>query len=240
MLAAVICHHLKQIGSPIAEHIHRDIYVDNLITGAQTVMKAHQLYNEGKQMFSTASMNLREWASNSEELMRLIPAQDRADVSGLKVLGISWNLKDDLLSIPGPSSSEKISEASTKREILQATASIYNPLGFFAPTILEAKLFIQELWIDKLQWDVELPKEKLSKWSHICEDLRAISMHHIPRYLGIKPSDHHVVYSLVCFCDASAKAYAAIIYLHQASSDDCKADLIFSKTRLAPQKSTIP
>ena len=65
-------------------------------------------------------------------------------------------------------------------------------------------------------------------------------MHHIPRYLGIKPSDHHVIYSLVCFCDASAKAYAAIIYLHQASSDDCKADLIFSKTLLAPQKSTIP
>ena len=150
LLAAVICHHLKQISSPTAEQIHRDIYVDNLITGAQTVMEAHQLYNEGKQMFSTASMNLREWASNSEELMKLIPAQDRADVSGLKVLGISWNLKDDLLSIPGPSNNEKISEVSTKREILQATASIYDPLGFFAPTILEAKLFIQELWIDKL------------------------------------------------------------------------------------------
>ena len=134
--------------------------------------------------------------------MRLIPAQDRANVSGLKVLGISWNLKDDLLSIPGPSSSEKISKASTKQEILQATASIYDPLGFFVPTISEAKLFIQELWIDKLQWDVELPKEKLSKWSHICEDLRAISLHHIPRYLGIQSSDHQVVYSLVCFCDA--------------------------------------
>ena len=28
------------------------------------------------------------------------------------------------------------------------------------------------------------------------------------------------------------------IYLHQASGNDCKADLVFSKTRLAPQKST--
>ena len=89
LLAAVICHHLKQIASPAAEHIWRDIYVDNLITGAQTVMEAHQLYKRGKQMFSTASMNVREWASNSKELMRLIPTQDRADFPGLKVLGIS-------------------------------------------------------------------------------------------------------------------------------------------------------
>ena len=47
-------------------------------------------------------------------------------------------------------------------------------------------------------------------------------------------------YSLVCLCDASAKAYGTTIYLHQALSDDCKVDLIFSTTRLAPQKSTIP
>ena len=102
-------------------------------------------------------------------------------------------MKDDLLSIPGPSGSEKITEASTKRGILQATASIYDPLGYFAPTILEAKLFIQELWIDKLEWDLELPKEKLSKWNHICENLRAISLYHIPRYIGVKSSSHHVV-----------------------------------------------
>ena len=241
LLAAVVYHHLKQVGSPVAERIRRDIYVDNLITGAQTEMEAHKLYIEGKQVFSTASMNLREWASNSEELMKLIPTQDRANISGIKVLGISWNLKNDQLSIPGPSGNEKLCGASTKREILQATASIYDPMGYFAPTILEAKLFIQELWIDKLQWDIELSKEKLSKWNHICEDLESISMHHIPRYLGIKSSNHHVTYSLVCFCDASAKAYAATVYLHQDSSGNCKADLIFSKTRLAPHKSvTIP
>ena len=95
LLAAVVYHHLKQVGSPVAERIRRDIYVDNLITGAQTEMEAHKLYIEGKQVFSTASMNLREWASNSEELMKLIPTQDRANISGIKVLGISWNLKND-------------------------------------------------------------------------------------------------------------------------------------------------
>ena len=73
--------------------------------------EACQLYNEGKKIFPAESMNLWEWASNSEELMRLILTQDKADSSDLKVLGISWNLKDDLLSIPGPSSNEKLDKA---------------------------------------------------------------------------------------------------------------------------------
>ena len=49
-----------------------------------------------------------------------------------------------------------------------------------------------------------------------------------------------VQYRLVCFCDASAKTYATAVYLHQSLDDTCKADLIFSKTRLAPQNTTIP
>ena len=85
------------------------------MTGAQTMEETYQLYNEGKKIFSAASMNLREWASNSEELMRLILTQDKADSSGLKVLGITWNLKDDLLSIPGPSSKEKLEKASQNK-----------------------------------------------------------------------------------------------------------------------------
>ena len=40
--------------------------------------------------------------------------------------------------------------------------------------------------------------------------------------------------------DASAKAYAVTIYLHQTLHEDARADLIFSKTRLAPQGVTIP
>ena len=43
----------------------------------------------------------------------------------------------------------------------------------------------------------------------------------------------------MCFCDASAKAYATAIYLLQSLSGSHKSDLIFSKTRLSPQNITI-
>lgn len=41
-------------------------------------------------------------------------------------------------------------------------------------------------------------------------------------------------YGLICFCDVSSKAYATVIYLHKSLGDTYKANLIFSKTRLAP------
>ena len=73
LLAATITHHLKHVDSPIAKLLQRDIYVDNLITGVQSVSEGVKLYTEAKQIFATATMNLREWASNSEELMASIP-----------------------------------------------------------------------------------------------------------------------------------------------------------------------
>ena len=242
LLSATINYHLKQIGSTTAEQLQRDIYVDNLITGTQSVSEGHQLYTEAKQIFTTASMNLREWASNSEELMALIPSHDRANSSDIKVLGICWRLKNDTLSVPGPSS-EKLEGVFTKRGILQATASIYDPLGFFSPTILQAKIFIKELWENKFEWDTKLPTELLARWENICCDLKTIPTFHIPRYLGMNAAGHQpIVYSLICFSDASSKAYATAVYLHQFLPDtcNCSADLVFSKTHLAPQGITIP
>ena len=79
------------------------VFVDSIITGAQTITEAIDLYCDTKQMFATASMNLHEWASNSEELiiMAFIPESDQADQRNLKVLGIRWNLSNDTLFIPG-------------------------------------------------------------------------------------------------------------------------------------------
>ena len=74
----------------------------------------------------------------------------------LKVLGISLNLKDDILSNPGPSNSEENSRGFYIMR--QVTASIYDQLGYFVPIILEAKVFIQEIdWNGMLNID---PKEK--------------------------------------------------------------------------------
>ena len=53
--------------------------------------------------------------------------------------------------------------ASTKREILQRISSVFDPLGYFSPTILKAKLFMKKLWADKCNWDEKISIEYLTE-----------------------------------------------------------------------------
>jgi len=93
----------------------------------------------------------------------------------------------------------------------------------------------------KCEWDAQLNEEQLEKWLQVFDALKDIPLSHLPRYTGITlEKSSSVDYSLVCFRNASAEAYATAIYLHQSCSDSCKVDLIFSKTRLAPENMTIP
>ena len=97
--------------------------------------------------------------------------------------------------------------------------------------ILEEKLFMKKLWADKCNWDEKISK---TEWTSISEQLKQFSTFCLPRYIGVNESPESIEYCLVCFCNASAIAYATAVYLHQSYRDIFKVDLIFSKTRLAP------
>ena len=239
LLGATISYHLCSSDNPFAKDIHRDIYVDNLITGVDTIDKGKSLYTEAKGLFEDASMNLREWASNSKEFIEFVAESDRATRLNQKVLGVNWNLLDDTLSIPVSSNSEAKSIL-TKREILQHISSVFDPLGYFTPVVLKANLLMKKLWVNKYNWDENVNDECMQEWETISKQLEAISSYHLSRYIGICEEPESINYHLVCFCDASGMAYATTIYLHQSIGDTCKADLVFSKTRLAPPGTTIP
>ena len=66
LLSATVEHHLDETITTTAKQIKDDIYVDNLITGTNSDEKALQLYKEAKKIFHDASMNLRDWISNSK------------------------------------------------------------------------------------------------------------------------------------------------------------------------------
>ena len=121
--------HLQRGDNQFAEVLKRDIDVDNVITGVSTIEEAKALYSEAKRLFGAATMNLREWASNSQQFMEFILQADWAADSNQKILGIKWNLSNDMLSVPG-SLVDKIEHVSTKREVLQMAACIFDPLGF--------------------------------------------------------------------------------------------------------------
>ena len=126
--------------------------------------------------------------------------------------------------------------------MLKEIETVFDPLGLFSPVLLRGKLFLQTLGKKRLEWDDVICSEDLVVWLTISSDLSKLPECNIKWNIALTLRKQAVMYSLVCFCDTSACAYATIVYLHQSINvSESKADIIFSKTRLGPlKKMTIP
>ena len=183
-------------------------------------------------------MNLREYASNSTEFLQSIPEGDRAKGDKQKVLGLSWHLSTDTLSLPGIKAS--LEPPLTKRKVCSTVATLFDPLGLVAPLVLHGKLFTQTLWRHepKLDWDTPLDEVQCEQWEKIFDCLQSVSSISVQRYLKPPPGD--VLLQLHCFADASGKAYGCAVYIRLVSDQGATSYLVFAKTRLAPlQKITL-
>ena len=101
-----------------------DMCVDNLITDAGSVSEATQLYQNSKEMLAAAGMNLHEWMSYSTEFMHCIPVEDKGPSSECGVLGLTWDLVQDCLSV---NHSQHDVSIHTKRGALQVAARVDDP-----------------------------------------------------------------------------------------------------------------
>ncbi|MCP4458960.1 MAG: hypothetical protein GY816_13210 [Cytophagales bacterium] len=129
LLAATIKYHLLKTGTPDALQILSNIYVDNVLIGKSTAEEAYKFYQTAKSLFSSASMNLREWCSNSSSFMDKVPQEDKISAIPTKVLGIIWDYRMDTVAMP--CHKLKNLTVSTKRHLIQAMASVFNPLVDF-------------------------------------------------------------------------------------------------------------
>ena len=160
LLGGTIKFHLRKIGTPIALDISNNIYVDNVSLGANSVEEAYKIYLESKEIFRKASMNLKEWVSNSFEFLDLLPKNEVVKEDFVKVLGTCWNCVEDYLQINGIDFfNSKI--PSTKREVLRTIARIFDPLGLVTLVTYYGKMFLQDLWKEGFSWDHLLPQKFL-------------------------------------------------------------------------------
>ena len=99
LLGATVACHLDSYESELADNLKSDIYVDNLISGTNSV----NLYHSAKTIFSEASMNLREWITNNQTVNLFIAFSDRTSSDLVKVLGhnyanVIYHFKTEVLS----------------------------------------------------------------------------------------------------------------------------------------------
>ena len=239
LLACTIICHLLTYDNVISRDIIKNLYVDNLISGTDTTQNAINYYQETKQIFNEASMNIREWASNDSEVMKNIRDEDKCRNKVVKVLGMIWKTREDKISL-ATMKSEKEGDNLTKRVMLQRIAPVYDPIGFFVPVMIRFKVIIQELWKNKIEWDEVVKHEFAKKWNKIKNDLLILDTINIKRCIDPE-SDRKRTYELITFSDASKKAYATTVYLRVINDKSVHVNLAYAKARLAPIKEvTIP
>ena len=72
----------------------------------------------------------------------------------------------------------------TKRGILSLVSSIFDPLDILTPSILEAKLIIQDLWKKNFDYDKSIPEDLLKRWKRLLDNFLGIKNISIPRWIG--------------------------------------------------------
>lgn len=234
---------LAQIESsncPIASRvISEDFYVDDILSGTSNTEEALALYHELTSVLSKGCFELHKWSSNSSDMLRNIPeenvellqADGGSEGESIRALGLVWKPLKDVFTFN--IESLKYDEKFTKRSLLSNIAKLYDPLGLLSPTIILAKLLVQNLWKCKIDWDDQILEEHKSTWISYRKNLSSLENFELNRHVMMTEYD---TVELHGFADASQLAYGACLYIKCIKDDQVTTSLLCSKSRVAPLK----
>ncbi|XP_060810689.1 uncharacterized protein LOC106143274 [Amyelois transitella] len=220
-----------------ASRVLSDFYMDDLLTGAENEEEAVKIYKEMNELLNKGGFQLQKWTCNKIGVLGGTETDTEREFKEddvTKIVGIAWNRRTDEFGYNIKISSDAPAPE-TKRKVISEICRLYDPLGWIAPYVIIAKIFIQKLWIAGLGWDDKLPEELIQEWSQYRKELPKLELFHIPRWVRKKKSDIKV--ELHRFSDASNAGYAAVIYIRCVTMEnEVYTHLVTAKTKVAPIK----
>ncbi|XP_055932937.1 uncharacterized protein LOC129962958 [Argiope bruennichi] len=214
--------------------------VDDLLARVDTEEEAKATITKIQNLMKSGGFSLQKWSSSHKIILKDLDKSllTTESIHSLcdeevkqRVLGIFWNLLTDSIQV-------RIADGeivNTKRQLLSVIAKTFDPLGLCSPSVIILKIMLQELWKSKAAWDDPVPLTILETWTKFKQQSYNLNLISVPRFLGV---DNNSDIQLHGFCDASTKAFAAVVYLKSRQN---QVSLVSAKTRVAPIKQlTIP
>lgn len=221
-----------------ADIVLRDFYVDDLLTGCDTTEEAIELQHQISILLQFGGFQLRKWITNDTTVLQNIP-EDHRELSlplkfeldnTTKTLGMHYHPAVDAFQFKVPVFAANA--CPTKRSLLSDISRLFDPLGWLAPVIVKAKILLQRVWHEGYDWDHELKGEIRDEWLKYQADLTSLGSIRILRWCG-KHNQSKV--QLHGFCDASEKAYSAVVYARiNNHGKNIIVTMIAAKTKVAP------
>ena len=130
----------------VSKNVRQSFYVDDFLAGARNCEKAIKLVKNMREIMEMGGFNLTNWQSTSAQVIESLPNNCCGKVGcGQQsfggenvVLGIKWSFETDDFHFD--SGALELNKPVTKHGLLAVTNSVYDPLGFLAPAILEARV----------------------------------------------------------------------------------------------------
>ena len=250
-------HHLNLVEERFPDTVkmlRNSLYIDDCNGGAETTSDGLKVYEETKEIYKEAGMNMRKWKSNDTSLMKMIEEREnkgnvRSDVSTpsyasatlnpselapTKVLGIPWDTCTDELIYSLNALKDYPTGRICKRTLLSATTKPFDPQGLLALLITTLKVLFQNVCKDKEDWDDMLQPKHQAVWDRFLAEAKEFEGIRVPRRYGDVMSGE---VWLVGFGDASKCAYAACVYIRCVNEDgSVTTTMVASKTRVAKVK----
>ncbi|XP_077080710.1 uncharacterized protein LOC143733040 [Siphateles boraxobius] len=239
----------REYGSDAREFIERHFYVDDGLKSFSSTDEAIDILFRAQKMLAQCNIRLHKISSNCPIITSAFPSEDLAtDMQGLDLgqtappiqrsLGLGWDLSTDLFKFQVTVNEKPF----TKRGVLSVINSVFDPLGFAVPVIVEGRAILRDISTDICEWDTELPKGKLQQWQQWKDSLKYLRQLEIPRMYTSIPLSAALTKEIHVFCDASTKAVGAVAYLKLTDRDGhSEVGFLLGKVRLSPKPDiTIP
>lgn len=241
----------------VEDMIMNNTYVDDILHSTDDIDRALRLIRDTEEILSHGRFHVKYWViSGCHENHDFNVMESNCE----KILGLKWKPKEDYFFFSvnvnfsprirkirsGPKLQRHEIEAKfpqflTRRMILSQIASLYDPLGFAVPVILQAKMMMRSMITrshsgDKgIDWIDPLDTSMVNKWKQFFVNLYELEELTFRRTL--KPSNAFGRPTLIIFSDGSMHAYGACAYVRwQIDENKFIASLIVAKNKVAPVK----
>ena len=230
-----------EFSSNTVQLIARNFYVDDFLASVSSVAEGTAVTTETREILAKAGFNLTKWLSNNKEILNSVPVDQQAKCVQSpilnqsvteRILGVAWDVGNDEFYVRINCQEKPF----TRRGVLSVAHSLFDPLGFVAPTLIMPKVLLREL-CDK-EWDEPLTSDQQTKWEIWLNSLSYLEKVKIPRCFKM-PESCEASYELHHFCDASLVAYGSVAYLRSVNkSGNFHVAFLMGKGHLSPKPST--
>lgn len=226
-------------------------YVDDYLDSRDTEDELARLETDVRTVHSKAGFDLRNWRSNSEEVLRRVGeesantgkiiGEDKSDHTE-RVLGMTWLPAEDLFTFSVVLSDDLKRMAFgdgtvTKRGVLRLLMTLFDPHGLISNFLIHGKSVIQDLWRSGVTWDEAIPQQIFGRWKRWVNQLPALQNVRVPRcYFPSYNVEDLQTLELHVFVDASESAYACVAYFRIIEQLKPRCAFVSSKAKVAPLK----